>query len=72
MGFPNLYNHFKKKWKKLPDQDAAFKMLTRKGVYPYSYMNTFNKFQETKLPPKEAFYNDLSKTHITEEDYEFV
>ena len=70
--FPNLYNHFKKKWKKLPDQDAAFKMLTRKGVYPYSYMNGFEKFEETSLPPREKFFNDLSKKHISDTDYTFI
>ena len=70
--FPNLYNHFKKKWKKLPDQDAAFKMLTRKGVYPYSYMDSFEKFEETCLPPREKFFNDLSKKHISDADYAFV
>ena len=70
--FPNLYNNFKKKkaWKNLPPE--AFQMLTRKGVYPYSYMDSFDKFAETQLPPKEKFYNDLSKENISEEDYTFV
>ena len=70
--FPNLYNNFKKKkaWKNLPPE--AFQMLTRKGVYPYSYMDSFDKFAETQLPPKEAFENDLSKENISEEDYTFV
>ena len=72
--FPNLYDYFQKKWlKKLePDAEKAFQMLTRKGVYPYAYMDDASKFEETKLPPKEAFYNDLTKQHITEEDYAFV
>ena len=35
--FPNLYENFKKKWDKLPPK--AFEMLTRKGIYPYSYMD---------------------------------
>ena len=51
-------------------------MVTRKGVYPYSYMNSFRdsfkKFEETQLPPKEAFFNDLTKKDINEEDYSFV
>jgi hypothetical protein len=68
--FPNLHSYFMKKWSHLPPQ--AFKMLTRKGVYPYSYMNDFEKFKETCLPPREKFYNDLSKKHISDGDYTFI
>ena len=68
--FPNLHKNFKKKWKHLPEK--AFEMLTRKGVYPYAYMDSMSKFQETQLPPKESFYNDLSKKAISDEDFEFV
>ena len=42
----------------------------RKGVYPYDYMNSIDKFKETKLPPKEAFYSKLNDCDISEEDYE--
>ena len=45
-------------------------MLTDKGIYPYDYMNTWDKFKETKLPPKEAFYSKLTDTDISDEDYE--
>ena len=44
-------------------------LLKRKGVYPYEYMNTEERFNETKLPPKEAFYSRLSGEGITDEDY---
>ena len=47
-------------------------MLTRKGVYPYSYMDSHEKFDEKCLPAKENFYNDLTKEDITEEEYTFV
>ena len=68
--FPNLHKNFQKKWKDLPEE--AFELLTRKGVYPYSYMDDSSKFEENKLPPEEAFYNDLAKQPITKEDYTFV
>lgn len=68
--FPNLHNYFKEKWSHLPAD--AFELLTRKGVYPYSYMDSFDKFKETSLPPKEEFFNDLTKKHISDEDYSFV
>lgn len=45
---------------------------TRKGIYPYSYMDSFDKFKETSLPPKEAFYNDLGRKHISDKDFEYV
>ena len=44
-------------------------LLRRKGVYPYTYVSSPEKLQETSLPPREAFYNDLRQEHIEEEDY---
>ena len=46
------------------------KLLSRKVVYPYDYMSNINKFQETKLPPKEAFFSKLNNENITDEDFE--
>ena len=45
------------------------RLVKRKGVYPYEYMNTEERFNETKLPPKEAFYSRLSGEGMTNEDY---
>ena len=44
-------------------------LMARKGVYPYDYMDSFDKFNE-KLPPKEEFYSILNDEHISDEDYE--
>ena len=44
-------------------------MLTRKGVYPYDYMDSFERFDETQLPPQSAFYSMLYDEHITDDDY---
>ena len=46
-----------------------FRLLLRKGVYPYEYMDSCKKFEEESLPDKESFYGELNKEHITEEDY---
>ena len=49
--------------------DKKFDLVTRKGVYPYEYMDSFERFDETCLPPQEAFYSSLSDEGISEEDY---
>ena len=46
-----------------------FELLSRKGVYPYEYMDGFEKFNEIALPSKDKFYNTLSDSHISDEDY---
>ena len=44
-------------------------LMAKKGVYPYDYMDSFDKFNE-KLPSKEEFYSILNNEHISDEDYE--
>ena len=44
--------------------------MRRKGVYPYEYMDSWEKFKETKLPVKEAFYSKLNMKGISDKDYE--
>ena len=46
-----------------------FTLLLRKGVYPYKYMDSWEKFNETSLTNKEYFYIELNKEYITNEDY---
>ena len=44
-------------------------LVKRKGVYPYEYMDSLERFKETTLPPKEAFYSRLTEENISDEDY---
>ena len=44
-------------------------MFLRKGVYPYEYMDSWEIFNETTIPHKEAFYSKLNLVGITDEDY---
>ena len=46
-----------------------FVLLLRKGVYPYEYMDSWEKFDETTLPPKKDFYSELNLEDITDKDY---
>ena len=50
--------------------DEQFRLLVRKGVYPYEYLDDWNKFDETKLPPIEKFYSKLNLSGISQEDYD--
>jgi hypothetical protein len=50
--------------------DNDIEMLARKQVYPYDYMSTWEKFQETRLPPITDFFNILTQSSISEEDYD--
>ena len=46
-----------------------FIMLLRKGVYPYEYIDEWDKFNEKVLPGKESFYSNLTLENISEIDY---
>ena len=50
-------------------KSKKFELMTRKGIYPYDYMDSFEKFNKTELPTKEEFYSILNNEHITDEDY---
>ena len=45
-------------------------LMVQKGVYPYDYMCSNDKFNDAKLPSKNDFYNLLNKKHISDSDYE--
>ena len=49
-----------------------FFLLLKKGTYPYEYMDSWEKFDENAIPPKEAFYSELNLENITDKDYEHV
>ena len=44
-------------------------VLRRKGVFPYSYFTSLRVLEETSLPSRDAFKNDLSGEECSEEDY---
>ena len=47
--------------------EAQYELLIRKGVYPYE--SSWDKFEETKLLPKEAFFDNLNMSDISNQDY---
>ena len=50
--------------------ELQYGLLTRKGVFPYEYVNSWDRFNETQLPPIDAFYSNLNMSSIHEEDYQ--
>ena len=46
-----------------------FDLLLRKGVYLYEYMDSWERFNETSLPDKEAFHSKLNPQEITDGDF---
>ena len=49
--------------------EKCLDLLTEKGVYPYDYMNSFDKFNDEHLPSKEQFYSRLTEEDLTNDDY---
>ena len=60
--FPSVYQFCN-------DDLNKFVLLLRKGVYPYECMDSWEKFDETSLPPKEYFCSELRLEGISDEDY---
>ena len=50
--------------------ELQYELLTRKGVYPYEYMSSWDKFKESQLLSIEAFYSKLNMSKISEDDYQ--
>ena len=54
----------------LSDNDInKFKLLLRKGIYPYEYMDSWKRFNETELPSKDKFYSALNLEDNSDDDY---
>ena len=50
--------------------ELQYELLTRKGIYRYEYMSSWDKFKESQLPSIEAFYNKLNMSKISEDNYQ--
>ena len=45
------------------------KLVKQKGVYPYEYMDSFEKFFEDKLPDECEFLSSLKDRCVSVKDY---
>ncbi|XP_054259555.1 uncharacterized protein LOC128984277 [Macrosteles quadrilineatus] len=50
--------------------ESELNLVLRKGIYPYDYMDSEDKYELTHLPKQEEFYNILTKTDVDPKDYE--
>jgi len=50
--------------------EDSFLLLTKKGIYPYDYVDDFTKFDEESLPTIDKFHNKLNDSNINEKQYE--
>ena len=62
LAFPNTSKHFK--------DDTEFKLMTQKGIYPYDFIDSFNKLNISYLPDQKQFYSKLYGIDCSNEDYE--
>ena len=46
-----------------------YQLLTKKGIYPYDYFDNAKKYNEQKLPNKEAFFDKINNKNILDEEY---
>lgn len=65
----NLSSEQCKEVRRFYPKDDEFSFMRQKGVFPYSYVNNFDKLKETKLPEKSNFFNELQGEDITDEEY---
>ena len=45
-------------------------LMSQKGIYPYDFMDSFEKFNQMELPTKDQFYSILNDQHITDDEYD--
>ena len=81
MGLDKLVESFGGKLEKLPlsvkhftekgySLDQINLLIKRKGVFPYDWTNSWDKFERTSLPRRKDFYSILNQQNISKTDYE--
>ena len=65
----DLIKKFKNTYSFCNNDLNKFVLLLRKGVYPYEYADTWERFSEISLPSKEDFYSNLNMEDISDIDY---
>ena len=64
------FHHMRNLFPTIPDNTR--RLLYQKGKFPYEYMDCWERFSETSLPPMERFDSSLKHTKCTQEEYIFA
>ena len=51
-------------------QGEDLELVTKKGIFPYEYMDNIGKLDAEELPSKDEFYSTLYESGVKDEDYE--
>ena len=51
------------------NQPVNINLLLQNSVYPYEYMDPFDRFKDTELPPIGKFHSSLTDESISQKDY---
>jgi len=46
-----------------------WKLCRSKGIFPYDFIDSFDKFNQTHLPPKDDFYSVLYNSNIKDDEH---
>lgn len=50
--------------------DDKFKLITRKGIFPYEYVDNLTKLDVLTLPDQDDFYSHLTDSSVSDVEYE--
>ena len=62
-GFKNMKKYF---------EGEQLDMISQKGICPYEYLDSIEKFDDTTLPSRNEFYSKLNDSCITDDEYKFA
>jgi Recombination endonuclease VII len=84
-GFPKIWGFIETRFESFPPEvrrvvdmknmresilNSMLQLSVSKGIYPYEYMDSYERLDEKMLPPKEAFFSKLRNEGISDKDYE--
>jgi len=66
----NLVDHQMNTVKSFFSNDIEFRLIRKKGLFPYEYLDSASRLEETSIAPRETFYSNLTEMECTLEEYD--
>ena len=57
------------KYTKEEFQDTKLELMKQNGIYPYDFIDSFDKFEQKELPKKDDIFSQLTNEHISDKNY---